>query len=215
MAGARESKMRQPRRRCLVVALVVSALAAAIASPGEPHVKKPAGPFVLTIGWADEPVYSGSKNAVEVVVADRSGTSVTDLGGSLTVEVSYGSERILLPLLPSDEQPGELQAALVPTRPGTYGFHIAGSVKGQPIDIQVMCSDRTFDCVTDSSAVEFPANDPSNGQLAERLARALPRAEGARDTAATARYLAIGALAVAIVALGAAIGFGVRRRGSA
>src|SRR5206468_575953 len=126
-------------------------------------------------------------------LADGAGRPVLQPGGALTAEVSFGGARTQLPLLPS-QQHGEYRAALVPTRPGTYGMRITGTVRGRQVDTAATCSEQTFACVDDSSAIQFPATDPSNGQLAERLARGLPRAEAARGTASTARNLALAAL---------------------
>jgi hypothetical protein len=163
------------------------------------------------VGWGEEPAFSGFRNFVEVDVADATGRPVADLGGTLSVEVSFGDERISLPLLPDRGQPGKFRAWLVPTRPGTYSFHITGTVKGQSIDMTSTCSPETFACVAEVSEIQFPVRDPSAGQLADRISRELPRAEAALETASGARTLAMAGLAGAIIALGAAIGFGVRK----
>ncbi len=168
--------------------------------------------YRLTIGWGDEPAYSGYRNSVDVDVADGAGAPVTDLGGgSLAVEVSFGDERITLPLLPYGPKPGRFRAGLVPTRAGTYTFHVTGTVKGQTIDTRSTCSEATFHCVADVSDLQFPAKDPSAGQLAESIGRATPRAQRALDAATGAGRMAMAALAVAVLALLAAIGLGVRR----
>jgi hypothetical protein len=189
----------------------MAALLLTLPPPASAHETQGVGRFRLTMGWGDEPAFSGSKNFVEVTVSDAAGDPVTDLSGPLTVEVSFGDELIVLPLLPAGERPGKFRAWLVPTRPGTYTFHITGRVQGQTIDTRSTCSDKTFDCVTDVSEVQFPAKEPSAGQLAERVSRALPRAERAVDTAARAWNVALAALAVAVLALAAAIGVGVRK----
>ena len=189
----------------------LAALLLTLPAPASAHETQTVNRLRLTIGWGDEPVFSGAKNSVEVDVSDATGAPVTDPGGSLTAEVSFGDERIVLPLQPSGQRPGKFRAWLVPTRPGTYTFHITGTVKGQTIDTSSTCSDKTFDCVTDVSDVQFPAKDPSAGQLAESVSRALPRAERAMDTAAGARNVAMAAIGVAALALAAAIGLGVRK----
>ena len=38
--------------------------------------RRTVGQLQLTIGWSDEPVFSGSRNAVELRVADLSGAAV-------------------------------------------------------------------------------------------------------------------------------------------
>ena len=164
-------------RTRLAVALGTTALLLTLPPPASAHETQAAGQVHLTIGGGEEPAFTGSKNFVTVAVSDATGAPVADPGGSLTVEVSFGDERVVLPLLPAGGHRGEFRAWLVPTRAGTYAFHITGTVKGQAIDARSTCSDKTFDCVTDVSEVQFPARDPSTGQLAERVSRALPRAE--------------------------------------
>lgn len=181
-------------------------------TPSAAHETKAVGGLRLTVGWGEEPAFSGFRNFVEVDVVDGAGHPVVDLGGgALSAEVSFGDEHIPLSLVPARGQPGKFRAWLVPTRPGTYSFHVTGTIKGQAIDMTSTCSDTTFACVADVSAIQFPVKDPSAGQLADRLTRELPRAQGALETAASARTVAFAGLAGAVVALGAAIGFGMRK----
>lgn len=195
-------------RRSALAAIV---LLVAAWTPAAAHETKGVGDLRLTVGWGEEPAFSGFRNFVEVDVADAAGRPVADLGGALSVEVSFGDERISLSLLPDRGQPGKFRAWLVPTRPGTYSFHITGTAKGQSIDMTSTCSPETFACVAEVSEIQFPVRDPSAGQLADRISRELPRAEAAMETATGARTLAMAGLAGAIIALGAAIGFGVRK----
>ena len=140
----------------------------------------------LTIGWEEEPAFTGSKNAVSVAVADAKGAAVPDSGGgALSVEIVFGDERVVLPLHPVWGRPGEFRAWLIPTRPGTYSFHVTGKIKEQPVDVRSTCSEKTFDCVSDASTLHFPVKDPSTGQLAESVSRALPRADRAVAEAST------------------------------
>jgi len=176
------------------------------------HETKSVGGLKLTVGWGDEPAFSGFRNFVEVDVVDGAGHPVTDLGGgALSADVGFGDEHLPLALVPARGQPGKFRAWLVPTRPGTYSFHVTGTIKGQPIDMMSTCSDTTFACVADVSDIQFPVKDPSAGQLADRISREMPRAEAAMTAAGGARTLAIAGLAGAVVALGAAIGFGMRK----
>jgi hypothetical protein len=170
------------------VAVLLPTFAAALSA----HEKKIVGALQLTIGWSDEPVFSGSRNAIEVRVADAAGAPVNDPDASLSVDVSFGDERITVPLSRTRDA-ATFKGWLLPNRPGTYMFHFTGKVKGQAIDTTSTCSDKTFDCVADISAIQFPAKDPSVGQLAERVTRALPREERAADEAAGTRRIAIAA----------------------
>lgn len=193
------------------VACALGLAAALLSGSAAAHDTKKAGAVTLTLGWGDEPAFSGSRNSIDVDVTDARGAPVADPAASLGVEVSFGEERVSLPLAPAADRPGRFQAWLVPTRPGTYTFHVTGTIRGQAIDVTSTCSDATFECVADVSGVQFPAKDPSAGQLAEGVSRALPRAERAMEEAASARTVGFAALAMAAVALVATIGLGVRR----
>jgi len=194
------------RRSAIVAILLLAAW-----TPAAAHETKGVGDLRLTVGWGEEPAFSGFRNFVEVDVADAAGRPVADLGGALSVEVSFGDERISLSLLPDRGQPGKFRAWLVPTRPGTYSFHITGTAKGQAIDMTSTCSQETFACVANVSDIQFPVKDPSAGQLADRISRELPRAAGAMEAATGARTLALAGLAGAAFALVAAVGFGMRK----
>jgi hypothetical protein len=168
------------------------------------HEKKNAGSLVLTIGWSDEPAFSGTRNAIEIDVADMAGKAVSDPEASLSVEVTFGSERTTVPLAAAQE-PGKYRAWLVPTRPGVYAFHVSGTIRRQAVNVTSTCSDTTFGCVVDSATLQFPARDPSPGQLADRIARTAPRAEAAVGRATGARLISFAALGVAVLALGVAL----------
>jgi hypothetical protein len=159
------------------------------------------GDYRLTIGWADEPAFVGFKNAVSVAITDKAESPVADAGAPLMVEVSFGEQRLSLPLEAVRQRPGEFRAWLLPTRSGTYAFRIVGTIRDQHVDVTSTCSDKTFHCVTDVASIQFPAKDPSLGDLAERVSRTLPRAERAGESAMSARVLAILAAVAAAAAL--------------
>ena len=175
------------------------------------HVVRTVGPYTFEIGWGDEPPLAGFENFVEVSVADGDGEPVADLGGSAGVEVTFGDARKVVPLA-ATEEPGEFRATLIPTRPGTYAFQVDATIDGRELSAGATCSEGTFDCVIPASEAQFPAQDPSVAEVAERLDRSLPRAEQAADDADSAKSIAIAALVVAALALAGAIGIAVRGR---
>ena len=203
--------MRRYRGSYPLVALSMMALLHVLSDPVLGHERLVVGRFRLTIGWGEEPPFTGSKNFVAVAVSDAAGAPVTDSGGSLAVEVSFGDQRLVFSLQPAAERKGEFRAWLVPTRAGTYTFHITGKLRNQMIDTKATCSDSTFECVTDIAEIEFPTKDPSAGQLAERISREVPRAERAIEKATTAQNVALTGIGVAVLALAAAIGLGLLR----
>jgi len=181
----------------------------ALCGSSEAHDAHVAGPYRLVIGWTEEPALTGMRNGVAVEVSET-GKGQLPAGASLTAEVSFGRERVVLPLQPDPERRNVFQARLVPTRAGTYTFHVTGRIGNQPIDITSTCSGKTFDCVVDGSEIEFPVKDPSPGQIAERLDRSLPRAEQALDSAGRAQAVAFSAVGIAALALVTA-GLSLRR----
>lgn len=138
------------------------------------HEERATGRLHFVVGWDEEPPYTGQKNSVDVSVSEAGGAPVTDLGGALKVEVSKGSERATLSLEPAGT-PGVYRAWLTPTRPGAYTFRLTGNVRGQTVDESFTSSPTTFDEVQDAGNIQFPAKDPSTGQLASRLDREVAR----------------------------------------
>jgi hypothetical protein len=211
------SAMGRPGEGKLIVAALSAVLFVAllVVPTASAHVEKESGPFRVELGWGVEPPLTGLDNFVQVEVADAPGAPIAVPAGALSVEVAYGASAVTLPLVPA-EQPGELRADLIPTRPGTYAFHVDGTVRGRALEVGATCSEATFECVEDAAGAEFPVRDPSSGELAQRLLRESERVQQASDDADSAHSLAIVALALAAAALATAIGavmHGRRKRG--
>src|SRR5260221_10211517 len=70
------------------------------------------GAYRLEIGWSEEPALAGMRNAVTVEITDAAGrTPVSDLGGgSLSAEVSFGDDHLVLPLRAAAEHRNVFQA---------------------------------------------------------------------------------------------------------
>lgn len=201
----------------LVVVLPLAAvLALAGAAPAAAHEQGAVGGFRLAVGWGDEPAYTGVMNSVQVTISEANGAApVTDLGDSLDVEVIKGSDRITLPLqanfgVGAAGTPGDYRAWLTPTRPGTYTFRFFGSIRGQAVDESFTSSPTTFNEVEDVANIQFPAKDPSTGQLATRMEREFPRlhtrTDAVEDRVDNARTLAVAGVGVGAMGLLTAIG---------
>jgi hypothetical protein len=157
------------------------------------HVVEHAGPYRLEIGWAHEPTYVGEANGVQVIVT-RDAKPVTDLtaddlnvvvstgdqqSGDLTFEPGFDPIEMEGPL-------GEYDAAIVPTAPGEYTFHLTGTVHGQAVDVTVSSGDETFNAVEGTSDIEFPTKLPTVPEIVTRLDRIDARiATPAADTGPT------------------------------
>jgi hypothetical protein len=209
-------------RRSLAIAGGAS-LAALAVLPVSAHAVKQVGTYSLAIGWAAEPAYSGFDNAVQVLVNDAAGKGVPDLkAGDLKVQVSLGGQTgSTLDIAPAFDPdgsfgtPGDYRADLIPTAPGSYTFHVTGSVHGTAVDQTVSAGDQTFSVVKDPSEAQFPIKLPSGtavsqqlDRTATRLAAAQAAADNARKAAADASSSADRALVVGIVALVAGVVLG-------
>jgi hypothetical protein len=214
-------------RAVTVLALAAASLALAPATAAHTHLE--VGDYHLSIGWLNEPTFVGLPNGVEVIVEDRDEQPVTDLAeGDLMVVVSTaGQDSPSLPLAPGFNleagfgTPGQYEAELVPTTPGEYTFHFAGSIHDQSVDITVTSGEETFSPVRTSGDVEFPVKVPTLADVATRLDRidgriealqsdapgadALVAAEAAADAARTAGATADRALLTGLVVGGAGV----------
>ena len=207
-----------------VATLGITALTAA--PPAFAHEQRQVGAYSFTVGWQHEPTYTGVLNAVQFFLKDSKGNPIDDLGTppSLQVQVINGSQTSdPLDINPSFDPDtglgthGEFDAAIVPTVPGNYTFHFTGTINGQKIDEKFTSSDTTFDTVKDPNDIQFPAKEPSNGQLAtsiQRLdTRATTAAKNAKDSADTAKTIAIVGIVLAVLLGGAGLIVGISARG--
>lgn len=202
-------------RRALSCALTATAVLATVPA-AYAHESRAVGALRVTVGWADEPAFAGFRNAAQVEVMratgeDDEGTPVTN--AKLKVEVLFGDAKATektepLDLRPAFGSPGEYQASLVPTRPGTYTFHVFGTIGRTSFDQTFTSSDDTFNDVRNPTEVEFPAKDPSRGELAQKLtthdtqiAALSEDADGVSGTASLALYIAIAGLVLGLAAL--------------
>jgi hypothetical protein len=183
----------------LTLALAIGgAVAALAAAPASAHVVEHAGPYTLEIGWQHEPTFVGEANGVQLIVHSGADKPVTDLKeddvkvvvstagqqtGELTFEPGFDVEEMEGPL-------GEYNAAILPTAPGDYTFHLSGTIHDQKLDITVSSGDATFDAVKGTTDIEFPAKLPTLPEIVTRLdrvdARVAAAATGPRQAAVDA-----------------------------
>jgi hypothetical protein len=172
-------------------------------------------------GFGTEPAYAGQPNSVQLIVV-HDGEPVVDLGDTLDVEVSFGDQSQRFTLEPNFAvgafgEPGDYRAWFIPTRAGQYTFHFTGTIDGEDVDQTFTSGPRTFGDVEDTNQIQFPVQDPTNGELAERIDQEVPRlasatdeasaaAAAADDDASSAKTFAI--IALAVGALGVALAAG-------
>ena len=148
-------------------------LLALLASPALAHETRQVGSYSVAVGWSHEPAYAGAENGVQIFIHDATGAAVDDLGTptSLKVQVIYGHQTSpYLDLEPSWDPDtglgthGEWDAAITPTQPGVYTFHLTGSIDGQAVDQTFTASDSTFAVVEDPDRDRVPDQDAERGR---------------------------------------------------
>jgi hypothetical protein len=199
------------RRAAIGVSLVVLALMLLFGQAASAHERRGVAEHEIVVGWDVEPAFTGVANAVGVRVTQQgSGEPVEGL--QLRVEILFGDKDSTrktspLDLAPAFNETGKYSAPIVPSRPGTYTFHMTGQLDGEPFDQYFTSGEGTFDSVKDPQ--EFPVEDPTRGELAERLSRVDARiqtsTQKAEEAAGTTRSLALGGIALGVIALSVAL----------
>ena len=216
------------------------AVVLAVPSPVAAHTVEHAGPYTLEIGWQHEPTYVGESNGVQIIVSQGADKPVNDLKeDDLSVVVTTGGQdsdaltfEPAFDLEEGDGPFGQYNAAIMPTAPGDYTFHITGSIHGTKVDITVTSGDQTFDTVKGTTDIEFPAKLPTltelntkvgqidarwgsvqSGATAADVAAAKTAAADAQTAADRALLVAgaIGAIGVVLAVIGIALALRSRR----
>jgi hypothetical protein len=211
----RRRSMRAIFAPCLLVAFMLLGAAPALA-----HEGRKLGDLEMVVGWGTEPAYAGGTNSVQILLV-HDGKPVVDLGDTLDVEVTFGDQTQSFPLEPFFEvgefgTPGDYRAWLIPTASGQYSFHFTGTIDGEDVDETFTSGPATFDDVDNPQSVEFPVQQPSTGELAERIDRVEPRlassiedvqtnVQASADDASSAKTIGLIGLVVGAIGLIVAI----------
>lgn len=221
------------RKRIASVAAAIGVAALVVgftgAGPASAHEERTVGRYHVEVGFGDEPAYTGEKNSVVMFLNDANDKPVVDLGDTLKVDVTQAgsaddAQKLSMTMQPNfevggDGTPGDYRAWFIPTAPGPYTFHFTGNIKGQKVDEKFSSSPTTFDEVQDPAQVEFPAKNPTTGQLSDKVDRENQRLNAAladarrqaSDEAGTARLIAIVGVVVGVLGLAAA-GYALGRK---
>ena len=201
--------------RPVAAATLTGLLMVLLAPAALAHEPRKQGDLEMVAGFGTEPAYAGQPNSVQLILV-HDGKPVVDLGDTLAVEVSFGDETMELPIEPffavgEFGEPGDYRAWFIPTRPGQYAFHFSGTIDGEEVDETFTSGPNTFSDVSNPADIQFPVQDPTTGELAERIDREVPRlddagtvavaqASQASDDASSARTL--GMIGLIVGALG-------------
>jgi hypothetical protein len=213
------------RRAATVCAVAVVGVSTLIltAAPASAHETRQVGPYTFVVGWWTEPAFANQPNGPEVTITK--GEKPVVEGVALSADVIFGEQTTTYEMEPAFVvgifgEPGNYNADLVPTRPGTWVFRLYGTVEGNEIDETFTSGPETFSDILDPASLAFPQADPNNAELSERLQTEADRvaaleSETEKDVSSARTFgligLIVGALGlIAAVAVGA---MAMRKRG--
>jgi hypothetical protein len=220
-----ERHMGDRSMRLVVTGGLMLTMLVLVAGPAAAHEEREVGGLGFVVGFGQEPAYAGQPNSVQLLLS-KGGNPITDLADTLSVAVAFGDQSKDVSVEPFFEvgefgTPGDYRAWFIPTRAGHYSFHFTGTIRGTKIDETFTSGPKTFGDVVNPADVEFPVQDPTNGELADRIDREIPRLEAsiadlktsadrsigsAVDDASSARTLALVGVVLGALGLIAAIG---------
>jgi hypothetical protein len=190
--------MRRRRTKLVFAGVVGAAILLLPASQALAHEGRGVGDgdLLMIVGFGTEPAYAGQPNSVQLIL-EHDGEPVVDLGNTLDVEVSFGDETMSLELEPFFSvgefgEPGDYRAWFIPTRPGAYTFHFSGTIDGEEVDEEFTSGPDTFSEALAPQSIMFPVEDPSTGELAERIEQEVPRLNEAIEGVRTEAQDAVG-----------------------
>lgn len=187
-------------------AAVLGAMLTALVGIGvaSAHESREVGAYTFSVGFLDEPVFSGQKSGLDLRVA-RGEEPVEGLEETLEAEVTFAGQSRTLEISPVFNQPGAYRSVFFPTAAGPYTFHVFGEIEGEAVDESFTSGPETFSEVQDVAGGQFPVQFPATGDIV----RDAEAGANAATTATIALVLGGAGLVAGLVALGVTL---ARRR---
>lgn len=157
------------------------------------HTRVEIGPYVVVVGWENEPVVAGERNAL-VFEFSEGEQPVTGVEATLDAEVVYGGRTTRVNLSPT-QTPGHYTAELYPTVRGQYTVRLFGTIGETAVD-QVIEPEE----VLPASQLQFPEPLPDTLDLQQRIDALEGQLQSARTVAFVAA--AVGLLGLILAAVG-------------
>ncbi|GAB4577899.1 MAG: hypothetical protein Fur0022_06310 [Anaerolineales bacterium] len=162
------------------------------------HTRVEAGPYVIVVGWEQEPVIVGERNAVWLEILEGDLPVTEDVKVDLEATVFYGGHSFLGFPAPA-EKAGLFLMDMFPTVRGVYELQLIGTIGETPVDLLV-----ELDEVQPASALQFPENQPDPLVLQTQL-------EETQAQLRTANLLAMAGLVTGLLGLGVGVTALIRR----
>lgn len=162
-----------PIVRMLATLAVIVSMLAFSATAVSAHERRTVGPYQLVVGFLTEPAYAGQPNGLDLRVTDTRANNqpVEGVEKTLKADVSFGGLTPLpLTITARFGQAGAYAGQFVPTKPGTYIYHLTGKIGTQDIDEKFESGPNRFGDVEGLSALQYPDKVPGGSDLGGTLA---------------------------------------------
>lgn len=195
--------MRQIPKSVIWLALLLALL---LAGPGTKlalaHERVEVGPYVIIVGWVNEPAIVGERNALFLEVLEND-EPVTGVEGTLDAELQYGGRTFRSNLSPTPT-PGQYTLEFFPTVRGQYALRLFGTIGDTEVD-EIAEPEEVFS----AERIQFPEPEPSILELQKEMERQITELESKVQTAQVVAVVGVG---IGLVGLVLAAFILVRRR---
>ncbi len=171
-----------------ILILLVFSNSPFVIKPASAHITKVFGNYLVTVGWQNEPTYSGLLNAPIIEIKKGSGDNakpVINALANMQISIKYGSVTKQLDFVPDSTVDGQYVSPLIPAKIGSYSLVMKGTIEDQTIDTEI-----TLDDVAGIDTLNFPpssAVDNSNiGQVGTIINQLTSDIEDAKNSANSA-----------------------------
>lgn len=158
------------------------------------HTRVEVGPYVLVVGWLNEPPIVGERNALVIEISEA-GEPVTGVEATLDAELKFGPETLRVNLNPTTT-PGMYTMDIYPTIRGQYAVRLFGAIEALDVDETVEPEE-----VAPASRIQFPEPLPDGRDLQKEIAALESEVQSTRTFAYVALGLAVLAGLIALISL--------------
>lgn len=151
------------------------------------HDRVEVGPYVVIIGWENEPPVVGDRNNL-VIDITKDGEPVEEVEATLDLRVLYGGLTFTANLNPTST-PGHYRVDMYPTVRGQYILEFTGVIEDMEVDFEAEPEE-----VLPASALQFPEVPPETAELQTEIDNLAGQLE-------TARLLAIAGIVVGVIGI--------------
>lgn len=165
------------------------------------HERVEIGPYVVIVGWLNEPAIVGERNALFLEITENE-EPVVGVEATLDAELIYAGQTFRSNLNPSTI-PGQYTVEIFPTVRGQYSVRLFGAIGETEVD-EIVEPEEVFS----ADRIQFPEPEPSIRELQRETQQQINELRAQLRTAQFIAYLSVG---LGLIGAGLAV-WGIRRK---